>query len=210
MAGMPSWATIFFTMGVGAIERAYRASRESVDGQISKLDARWKEHLAAVEVGTAVTVEMDEETGHYFDFGEHIGEMATEAEERLRMVREAFVLILYHYWEKKARELLHIERYGQKEVFAAAKHDPRFDVDEPGINRLRLIANCIKHDAGRTLFNEDPAMFEADLLVDWNRRSGWHDALRLRDEDVEKSFAAVRSSGPKTEPRTDMVEEVEF
>jgi hypothetical protein len=210
MIGMASWPTIAFTIGVSAIDGAYQTSRKAFEDQISALHARWQEHQAAVEAGNAVTVEENEETGAYFDFGEHIGEMVHEAEEGLRLVREAFVLSLYHYWEKKACELLHIKHYTQDAVFAAAKQHSRLDIDEPGIDRLRRIANCIKHDKGKTLFKEEAGMFEAGRVVDPEDPLGWHDALQLRDEDVENGFTAVRSSGPKAKPWTGTVEEVEF
>jgi hypothetical protein len=177
--------------------------------RLVELHAQWQEHQTAVKAGTAVTIEEDEENEAYLDLGEHIGEMVNEAEDGLRLVREAFALSLYHYWEKKACELLNIKDYRQGAVFAAAKQDPRFEIDEPGIDRLRLIANCIKHDKGKPLYEAEPSMFAASWIFDPEGPHGWHDPLRLRDEDVEKGFSAVRSSGPKAKPFMGKVEEVE-
>jgi hypothetical protein len=206
---MQSWGNIFYELGLRSIESAYRESRKSFDAELADWDGRWKEHLAAVAAGTEVTVHEDE-SGVFSDYGDYVGDMIYVAEGGLGLVREAFALVCYHYWEKQARALLTIKDYEQKKAFAAALKDSRFSVDEAGINELRLIANCIKHDVGRELFQLRPNLFEPSLMPNGNEKLGWHDALKLTDADIERALAAARSSGPKAKSPAAPVEDVTF
>jgi len=196
---MPSMATISFNMGLEAIVRAYRASQATFKAQHDAAGRRFAEYEAE-----ATSQEADD-----WDFGEQIGEELYEAEVGIRLVREAFAMTLYHFWEKQAAEVLGLTSHYFRTLEAAAAADPRFRIDAPGLNRLRLIANCIKHAGGSELFSLDPTLFDAALIPQSaTSRTGWHDALRLRDRDVESAIVAVRASGPRSAPSTDLVEEV--
>lgn len=115
----------------------------------------------------------------------------------MRLIREAFVLTLYHYWEKELNALLRIGRGDHLKLMSAIKLNGQLQVDTAGLERLRLIANTIKHNDGHRLYASEPGMFglEAKDLEPRDRR-GWHNFLRLTDEDILKGIAAVRASGP--------------
>lgn len=117
-------------------------------------------------------------------------------------------MTLYHFWEKQMAEILGVTSHYFHDLKAGAAADHRFQIDEPGLNRLRLIANCVKHAGGRDLYALDPALFEPTLIPRRASKTGWHDALRLRDQDVEAAIVSVRASGPRSAPSTEMVEEV--
>lgn len=203
---MASWATIGFGIGMRSIERAYGESRKAFDDEIMLWEARWQEHQST----SLSSVEQDDDDGDPFDFGEHVGEMIFDAEEGLRLIREAFAITLYHFWEKTACQLLGVTRYVQDKIFDLADADPRLTVDKGSLNRLRLIVNCIKHDNGGELFAELPAVFDARFIPDPTTKYGWYSALRLRDEDLANALAAVWASGPKSPPSSHAIEEVEL
>ncbi len=205
---MASWATIGFGIGMRSIERAYGESRKAFEGEISTWEARWQEHLNSVQANAEVVD--DEHEGDPFDFGEHVGDMIVDAEESLRLIREAFAMTLYHFWEKTACQLLHVTRYVQDKIFTLADADPRLTVDKAAVNRLRLLVNCIKHDAGADLYAEDPALFDSSLIPELTANHGWYAALKLRDEDLKAAFVAVWASGPKSPPSSQVIEEVEL
>lgn len=207
---MASWATIGFGIGMRSIERAYGESRKAFEGEIAAWEARWQAHLALVQAKAATGVVEDEDEGDPFDYGEHVGEMIFDAEEGLRLIREAFAMTLYHFWEKTACRLLRVTRYVQDKIFLLADGDPRLTVDKAGVNRLRLIANCIKHDTGDDLYAEEPALFDPSLIPEPTAKYGWYSALKLRDEDLKAAFAAVWASGPKSPPSSHAIEEVEL
>lgn len=196
---MATMATISYNMGLEAIVRAYRASQATFKAQHDAAGRRFAEYEAKATPEEVLDS----------DFGELMGEEIYEAEASIRLVREAFAMTLYHFWEKQAAEVLGLTSHLFRDLKAAAAADPRFGIDVPGLNRLRLIANCVKHAGGSELFSLDPTLFDPALIPKTaTSRNGWHDALRLRDQDVESAILAVRASGPRSAPSTDLVEEV--
>lgn len=207
---MASWATIGFGIGMRSIERAYGESRKAFEGEIADWEARWQEHLTSGHTNAEGGLVDDEDGGDPFDYGEHVGEMIFDAEEGLRLIREAFAMTLYHFWEKTACRLLGVTWYAQDKIFTLADADPRLTVDKSGLNRLRLIVNCIKHDTGLDLYADDPALFDLGLIPEPTAKYGWSSALKLRDQDLNAAFAAVWASGPKSPPTCHAIEEVEL
>ncbi|WP_419316817.1 hypothetical protein ACN2C7_10180 [Caulobacter sp. ErkDOM-E] len=193
---MPSFQSLMYQIGLNSIERAKKDAIGGFKAELARLEEEWREHKRKVAAGLIPDVEGDEETGYVFDFGEHIGEMQFEAEQCLKLVREAFLLTVYHYWEKEACGLLGISHYKQSEVFEAARVDKRFDVDEAGLNKARQIANCIKHDVGKALFKAHPELFDMEHK-DPEDKSNWQRALALTDEYLDGAIKVVRSSGPR-------------
>ncbi|TCU17897.1 hypothetical protein [Rhizobium sullae] len=132
-----------------------------------------------------------------YAYAEHIGEAVVEAEKGIQAVREAFMLVLYHFWEHQACINLDIKVYKQDDVFEAAdRKGPQFRVEKPGINRLRLIANCVKLGSA-PLYTATPELFDEELIRVSLEFPDCRVALRLRDADVDFAFDAVRNSGPR-------------
>jgi hypothetical protein len=187
--------TIGFQIGFRSIERAYRESRRAFENEIADWNARWAEYEADVRAGR---IDKAEAEASGFDYGEYVGENILEAEQGLRLIREAFALVLYHFWEREACSLLNVKRYEQTAVFEAARSDPQFQLDELGLDRLRLIVNCIKHDNGFALHAQAAELFDPQYVPANRESSGWHTALTLRDTDLDTAFAAVKASGPRS------------
>lgn len=192
---MASLATISYQIGFRGIERAYRESRRTFENEIADWTARYVEY----EVDRAATGAEHEDVWNP-DYGAYVGDQIFEAERSLGLVREAFAIILYHFWEKEARSLLGIEDLRPTTVREAVLRDGRFTLDGPGLARLRAIVNCVKHGGGEELHALDPGMFDPDWIPKEPKAAGWHYALRLKDSDLDAAFVAVRSSGPRTRP----------
>ncbi|MCA2380034.1 hypothetical protein ATU3C_25165 [Agrobacterium genomosp. 3 str. RTP8] len=79
-------------------------------------------------------------------------------------------------------------------AFAKARKSADFEVDEAGIDRLRMIVNCIKHAGRKNLYDAAPDLFDQDLI----------------NADVDAAFAAVRSSGPKSPGANEAIQELEL
>lgn len=198
---------MLFRIGLETIERAYREGRKAFDEEIAQWNANYEEHQAAAAAGPP---EDEDDQTYSFDYGDHVGTMIYEAEECIRLLRDAFVLTLYHFWEKQALELLNRSTYNYKTIYAAAKAHPELGLDDPThIDRLRMMSNCIKHDKGHPLYEKYPEMFDPQLVPEKPNHRGWHQALRVSDADLEAAFAAVRAAGPKPKPKKAVVEDVE-
>lgn len=183
---------LLYGIGLDSIARAFRSTLKSFEDERIRIEADWATHEKAVDAGEAETVVEEEATGAYFDYGEHIGELLYEVEDSKRLVREAFVTVLYHHWEKKAAKLLKLKEYKQQKAFDAAKAIG-WKTDEDTIDKLRMVANCIKHDSDQAekLNALDPSYFDQAEIA-----GGWYDALRITDAHVEAFILAVKSSGP--------------
>lgn len=195
---------LLFGFGLDSIARAFRSALKAFEEERLKVESDWEAHLKAVDAGEAETITEDQITGAYFDYGEHVGELLHEVEGSKRHIREAFVTLLYHHWEKKASELLKLSKYEQSKAFNAAKA-ASWTTDEEMIGKLRMLANCIKHDSTQAeqLNAIDPSYFDQA-----ETSYGWYDALRITDAHVEAFIAAVRSSGPPMKKWLGVTQEV--
>lgn len=183
---------LFYRVGFDGIARAYRSSINAFDAEESRIAADWDAHQRAVSAGEAVTVVEDESSGSHFDFGAHTGDLLYEVEEGKRHIREAFAIVLYHHWEKKVCELLTVKTYKQDNAFVAARA-AGWSPDENTINKLRIVANCVKHDSteAQKLDALDDTFFDKTEIP-----NGWYEALRLSDAHMDLFISALRLSGP--------------
>lgn len=180
-----------FQLGLRTIEQAYRSSKDAFERNLAGTEAEWR-RMAGVP--------SEQETDDVAYYRDHLIDEAFDAEQGLRLMREAFALAVYHYWEKEM--CLHLGIRGKDaknhaNIMEVVVKDGRIEPDRAGLERLRLIANTIKHGLGQPLYAEAPYLFvDEGRQLETDDRHGWHAFLRLRDEDVRAGFAAVRASGP--------------
>src|SRR3972149_1335397 len=104
------WAYLF-DYGLEELWRAYEGAREAPDRDRARIDRQWEELEREVAAGRANFVEEDEDGRVVYDRGEHAGEMMAEVEGVLRVVREAFTISLYHFWERELTAKMQVIRY---------------------------------------------------------------------------------------------------
>ena len=200
---MASWVTLGFTLGLQSIEAAYRSASEAFEREISSHNAAYDKLRDARQA--------EDEEFDVHGYSEHLADLACESEMGLRLIREAFALTLYHFWEKQAISLLSMKGGPEhKEIVKKIKATGRLSLDEPGMERLRQIANVVKHSNGAGLYAQNASLFApeaAELDPDPKQRAGWHLFLRLEDKDVQSAIRAVRASGPA--PNYDALRAVE-
>ncbi|MCQ1839073.1 hypothetical protein [Neorhizobium galegae] len=191
---MVTWATIGFQMGVRSIERAYQESRKTFEREKETVKLRMDE----IQASTAAASDGDDER----DYVDHLIDLDWEAERSLKTLREAFVMMIYHFWEIQCRTSLGGKTF--KEWIGYAKDRPEYQFDEDGLNRLRMIVNCVKHGDAKQgnrprLLDVAPELFDASLVQTAIEDDDFRIALRLRDEDVTAAFAVVKASGPRSD-----------
>lgn len=180
-----------FDSGLMEIERAYRASRVAFDDEMKDAAKRYAKLEAD---GKVADYQEDEATGQRYYAAEHLIDLNYQAEESLRLLRNAFALILHHYWEKEVSKWRQGKRYDFKKDYKWLGRNA-FPIDEPGLDRLRETANTIKHNVKR-LYNLDATMFDAGEIARAGSDPDYHDALRLEDNHIDEFFATLRKSGP--------------
>lgn len=127
-------------------------------------------------------------------YAEHLIDLNFQAEESLRLLREAFAIILHHYWEKEVVKWWGGDRYSYKDAYKWLKRNS-FPIDEPGLEKLREAANTIKHNSDR-LHGIHADMFDAGEITRGGADPDWHGALRLEDNHMDEFFTTLRASGP--------------
>ncbi|MBY3389214.1 hypothetical protein [Rhizobium laguerreae] len=191
---MLNWATIGFQMGFRSIERAYQESRKTFEREKETVRLRMDEFRAS----SAAATDDDDDC----DYADHLVDLDWEAEQSLRTLREAFVTMIYHFWENQCRTNLGGKEF--KKWIGYAKDRPEYQFDEAGLTRLRMIVNCVKHGDAKqgnrpTLHQVAPELFDAALVHTATEEDDFRIALRLRDEDVTAAFAAVKASGHQSD-----------
>lgn len=195
-----NWIRYGYMIGVNSIERAYCQSIKAFEAERDGSEASWRQLREEADFDAD-----DDETRQCAG---HLGDIAFEAEQSIQAVREAFALVLYHYWEQQACFHLNMKHYKQDDIFA--KVSASFKVDKVGIDRLRLIANVLKH-GNDALFKREPGLFDKSLIPQKPETESeigaelgpepfhYRYAFRLTAEELDAAFFAVKSSGPSGE-----------
>lgn len=191
------WA-VLFGYGLEELRRAYEASREASDRARVRLEQQWEELEQEVAAGRANFIEEDDEGRVAYDRGEHAGEMMAEISGVLRILREAFTISLYHFWEREVASRMKAAAYSDAKAFAFLK-SLGTKPNEAALTTLRLAANVAKHgkgDSAKKLHALRPDLFDTKAMARSNDSAGY-EYLRITDAILEEFFDAVRDSGPQ-------------
>ncbi len=160
-----------FQKELSDIRRAYDATIMALESNRTKLASELLDFQRAVTVGEASEWEHDE-NGEVLYSRERMHELLIEdATSTITVAREAYVVILHHYWEKRCKEWMCVTNY---KFCKAYKHLQAYGlaVDQSNLEILRSTCNEIKHG---------------------NQPSN------LGAQDVDRMFDAVKISGIQTE-----------
>jgi hypothetical protein len=191
---MWSW---LFKYQLGELRRAYRGAREASERERAAIEKKWNEFEVSVAAGMAQFVEEDEEGNVIVDWGDQAGEALSEIDAVQRIYREAFLIALYHFWERELLKRMKQSRYSDEQAFAFLK-SKGLSPDEPNLKALRLATNVAKHSKGPSadqLHMLRPELFDTKEMAKWKHKPG-HEYLRISDNVLDAFFEAVRKSGP--------------
>jgi hypothetical protein len=160
-----------FQKGLSDIRRAYDTTIIALESNRAKLANDLSDFQRAVSDGETDAWEYDE-NGEGLYSRESMQELLIEdATSTITIAREAYVVILHHYWEKQCKELMQAKQYKACKAYNHLLADG-FAIDRSNLEKLRSACNEIKHG------NQPP---------------------NLCAHDVDQMFEAVRISGIQTE-----------
>ena len=111
------------------------------------------------------------------------------------VIREAFVVSIFHFWETAARDWTGCNARGFPKLRdAVLALGLAIDVD--GLTLLNDINNLLKHDnvqTGERLYEQAPHLF---IFARRPTTTHWRSALRFSNADVKGFIDVVRRSGP--------------
>lgn len=123
-----------------------------------------------------------------------------EASIAVRVVREAFIMSAFHYWERSARGWtgLHGKRQNFPDLRDAVSKQYTL---HPRLEHLNTLNNLLKHNSqekAEQLFIDWPEVFRPPFQSA-TQKAGLIPILSISDYHVEEAFEAVSASGPQYE-----------
>lgn len=114
----------------------------------------------------------------------------------LSIVRESFVIALHHYWEKQVADWIGSFR-GSIALQYPTLLTKGYLLDKPRLERLRMTANCIKHNSSE-LYKNHPGMFDNTVAVAIAAKvePDYYSALQITNADFADFINALEKSGP--------------
>jgi hypothetical protein len=119
-----------------------------------------------------------------------------EKGEALSALRKAFILALYHHWERRIRACLSSSKKTHAELVKSA-----IDIGipiHPGLNAVRDLANLLKHENGKwgeALRGSWPSLFPNGFQKS-KSYTNWYDAVKIDEKVITEAFDIVARSGP--------------
>lgn len=185
-----------FHAGLATLLDAYRSARADPDRALRQIDADAKKFQARIDAGEAQQFEY-EDGQIVYDYADDYGELAAEAREVIKLVEEAFVVALAHFWERFFLRRLGATIYREAEIYPFLQ-SKGWPLNTAKVEELRLCANVVKHSSGRSaneLLSRRPDMFIAERIA--SGQAPGYENLKINEGDLREFFQAVEASGPR-------------
>lgn len=191
-----------FAIGYETIKVAYRATQEGLSQRKLNSQAIVRERWRLPPGQEPSKEQAHDGWSDHDQFWEDVGAVEWDSENAVESIREAFVIALFHFWERSANGWCVVNSYDEEKTFAELKAIGR-QPDEGRLRVLRLLANCLKHGpsskpagACNQLYSECPHLFLETPDTRSKQRPPSNEHLQISNELVDELFQAVRQSGP--------------
>ena len=196
---LQSWR---FHYGLDMLVAAYRRAADGPEADKMRAEASLKDWVASPSY---------QEHPDPQGYSDHLAGLHEEAEVALRLIREAFVISLFHFWERQAKAWTHSgSNYHHDDVIKMLTQQG-FTPEADQLRLLQLVANVAKHSAGRSaqelyevrenLFRDPRRVLAPQIrLSDDAPYEPNYDDLLVPGALLQAFFDAVRKSGPPRAP----------
>lgn len=191
-----NWAGYEYQSGLKTLrnsyDRAFHSLQSDIDQAYQDINFYDGEHSDKVDPD----IERDDEGQVIHDPRDSLIYASLMAEQAMQALRKAYAIMIYHYWERGARDWGNKEHGGFKGVVKAAQ-DAGIFVD-PNITDLLMLVNTLKHNAsiwGQPLFDLHPDWFPANFRRE-RKSIEWFEVIQLSEKDMNDFFELAKRSGP--------------
>lgn len=183
-----------FEKGVELIADAYRVASDALEAKAHKIKSDLAAYEASISAGGEVIGEWED--GYWLWTQDQLLEIQIEdSEEALNALRRAFVVALYHHWERWLRRQFAKDSGKHDDLVGlAAKYGLHV---HPRLEGVRDLANLLKHSnnkRGHDLLGSWRELLPPHFTLD--TRADWYEAVKLTDEVVLEVVGIVKASGP--------------
>jgi Ni/Co efflux regulator RcnB len=185
-----------FQSGLEILSRSYASAWSALAGDVERAADDAFGYQQALEEGAEFIGDRDEDGNVIWSREEELDHDHQVAEEALRTLRRAYVISMYHHWERGVRTWTgdNDTRGHAKMVKKLAKLGLQV---HPKLEVVRIVTNLLKHDNDD--WGQRLLVVDSGLVDQGSTRSfvpGWYDRVVLSDNHMTEFFNAVAASGP--------------
>lgn len=185
-----------FQSGVDVLLKSFTSAVTALNEEVERAAAESHEYRRALEQGAEWVGEVDDEGYVIWDQVDVLDAKVIEAREALMGLCKAFVLALYHQWERSIREWTGSGAHSKHDTLARAVRARGVET-HPRLDAVRDLVNALKHNSdawGEKLVASWSDVFPPDFRRP--PRTDWYYAIQIREEHVFEAFNIVAASGP--------------
>jgi hypothetical protein len=189
----------WFQSSINILWRSYECARTALEDDIERAAETAVAYQQARDEGAEFIGEKDEFGGTIWDQQDVLNHQYEMAQDALRSLRRAYVISLYHHWERGARAWTKSPKGNHEEL--VPKVEALGMKVEQEVHTLRILANLLKHDSdkwGAKLISAAPSLV-GGVTLNVPNVTDWYEAVILSEDWMILLFEAVRASGPTTE-----------
>lgn len=188
---------LVFQGGVDTLRLGFETAVTALKSALNQAQHELEAYEAAVQADPREWIGECED-GHILWEQSQVLEMSiSDIEEAVMALRKAFVIALYHHWERGARRWAQRSGRANHQDLTAATRAEGYPVD-PRLEAVLHLVNTLKHDnavKGERLLAAWPEVFPPGF-TSRGPRASWYEAIRLNDAQVLEVCDVVEKSGP--------------
>lgn len=186
-----------FQEGVRVLIAAHETAADALREEWQRAKDNALAYQDGVESGETAWIGERDEEGHVIWDQDQVHEMEIDSKiEGQAAMRKAFILTLYHHWERSARIWTGSDKRDHDKLVQAV--EAQGTTTHPKLAAVRDLANLLKHDNdkwGHALRHSWAAVFPHSFAEALGR-TNWYYAIRLTDAHLTEAFNIVAASGP--------------
>jgi len=183
-----------FKAGLDVLREGYASASAALHADVE----RAKSEAAAYEASDEWTGERDEDGHVLWEQGQVLGMRQEASEGALMALRKAFVLAIYHHWERAIRAYTDSGNSASHDKLVDRAREKEIPLDRR-LGSVRELVNALKHNKGGTLQESWPEVLRHQARL--HQQKDWYDAIQLTDAHVIEAFDVIALSGPRIWPK---------
>lgn len=188
-----------FQQGVQILGEAYHTASDALSSEWERAQDEARAYINGVEAGEIEWIGERDEDGFIIWDREQENEYQIEAKrDALQALRKAFVIAIYHHWERSARSWSNDDKRDHAKLVKSVQK-MGYPL-HPRLEAVRDLANLLKHDnssRGEQLRASWPEVIRPRSAK--LGRPSWYDMVLLTDAHLSEAFNIIAASGPRAD-----------
>ncbi len=189
-----------YQSGISTLRKSYDAAEMALSVQIDNAASEVAQYEAWLESEGEATMSRDEDGFAADDNLPNLTHEHNNTIEALDLLRKAFAVTIYHYWERWSQKWF--GRAGNHEALVKRMRTQATYPIHPGMDNFYCLINILKHNKEKYA----PALLHerSDFFLSWFDGvddPDWEQGIRLKSEHITEFLEIIASSGPTEETK---------